>query len=229
MADALTEEDHRTLALELAARTHHPSPILEQEDTLDEETKLQEIARHFRGIMNLLGLDLTDPSLAKTPERVAKMYVQEVFSGLDFSTFPSVTLMDNPALTGEHDSLVTVRTGFTSFCEHHFVPMKGNAYVAYVPKDSIIGLSKVSRVVRYFAQRPQLQERLTAQIADSLSLLLNTEDVAILIKATHFCVHARGVQDEDGNAVTQVLRGAFLSDETLRQQFLASINVQDES
>ncbi len=207
---------------EFASVTNYPSPIIDNPD-LSNDQKIAVIETHFREIMRTLGLDLNDPSLAKTPNRVAKMYVQEVFSGLDRNTFPSVTFVPDRFQSEEDSNIVLVKVGFTSFCEHHFVPMHGTAHVAYLPNGRLIGLSKIARVVRFFARRPQLQERLTAQIADSIRILLNTEHVAVSLTATHFCVVARGVEDEAGTATTQVLKGNFRSDETLRKQFLEGI------
>ncbi len=205
-----------------AALTNYPSPIIENVN-LDSEQKIDIIEGHFREIMRTLGLDLTDPSLAKTPRRVAKMYVNEVFSGLDTSNFPSITLIPDHYHEGQEGNLVLVKVEFTSFCEHHFVPIHGTAHVAYLPNGQLIGLSKIARVVRYFSRRPQLQERLTAQIADSISILLDTDHVAVSLTAIHYCVIARGIEDQAGTATTQVLRGNFKKDETLRRQFLESI------
>ena len=207
---------------EFAAVTNYPSPISDHFN-LNNEEKIDIIEDHFRQIMHTLGLDLTDPSLAKTPRRVAKMYVQEVFSGLDTRTFPTISFVPDQFYGEEGPNLVMVKVEFTSFCEHHFVPMQGTAHVAYLPNGQLIGLSKIARVVRFFARRPQLQERLTAQIADSISILLDTDHVAVSLTATHHCVMARGVEDQAGNATTQILKGNFKSNETLRRQFLNGI------
>lgn len=207
---------------QFAAITKYPSPVIENTH-LSNEQKISLIENHFREIMRTLGLDINDPSLAKTPRRVAKMYVQEIFSGLDNKTFPSITLIPDRFQTDGDSNLVLVKVEFTSFCEHHFVPMRGTAHVAYLPNGQLIGLSKIARVVRFFSRRPQLQERLTAQIADSIGILLNTDHVAVSLTATHFCVVARGVEDQSSNATTQILKGDFRSDETLRRQFLDAI------
>lgn len=203
--------------------TSFPSPILKKKKVQSNEEKIHLIAEHFREIMEILGLDLTDDSLAKTPQRVAKMYVQEIFAGLDEANFPKISFFKHNAQHEHNLQMVFFKVGFTSFCEHHFVPMTGFAYIAYFPGDKIIGISKVSRVVRFFARRPQLQERLTAQIADSLALLLEINDVAVSIHAQHFCVMARGIQDENSQMITHVLHGKFKTDEKLRSEFFEGI------
>ena len=206
------------------AVTRFPSPLSDTVEKRTDKEKIDLIAGHFRSIMEILGLDLTDPSLKQSPERVAKMYVQEVFAGLDKNNFPEMRFFNEMMHHEQKPHIVFVKVGFTSFCEHHFVPITGHAFVAYLPSDKIIGLSKIHRLVRYFAQRPQLQERLTAQIADSLSLLLETNDVADSIDARHYCVVARGIQDESSQVITNVLRGAFDSDEKFRREFFDGIN-----
>lgn len=208
------------------AITHFPSPILEEKSIKSDEEKVRLIAEHFKEILTILDLDLTDDSLAKTPERIAKMYVHEVFSGLKDDNFPSISFFKDD-LNHEHKPhIVFIKVGFTSFCEHHFVPMTGFAYVAYVPGDKLIGISKIPRIVRFFASRPQLQERLTAQIADSLAILLGIDDVAVSIHARHYCVMARGIQDESSSMITNVLRGEFYIDEKLRKEFFEGIGRQ---
>lgn len=209
------------------AVTHFPSPLLKDRCELSDQEKIKQIAVHFKAIMEVLGLDLTDESLEKTPERVAKMYVQEVFSGLDESNFPKMSFFKDEIHHEHAANIVFVKVGFTSFCEHHFVPMKGYAYVAYLPDKRLIGLSKIPRLVRFFARRPQLQERLTAQIADSLAILLQSENVAVSVNACHYCVMARGIQDEHGHTITNVLRGEFNTNDRLRREFFEGINRQD--
>ncbi|MDP1880211.1 MAG: GTP cyclohydrolase I FolE, partial [Parachlamydiaceae bacterium] len=191
------------------AITHFPSPILATQSILSDQEKIEIIAKHFKGIMETLGLDLNDDSLARTPQRVAKMYVQEVFAGLDEKNFPEISFFEEEFHHEHRANIVFLKVGFTSFCEHHFVPMTGFAYVAYLPKSKLIGLSKVPRLVRHFARRPQLQERLTAQIADSLALLIDSENVAVSVTAHHHCVMSRGIQDENSHTITNVLRGEF--------------------
>lgn len=208
-----------------AALTNFPSPIKASAvAALSDEEKIALIADRFRDIMEALGLDLDEDSLQKTPYRVAKMYVKEIFSGLDVNNFPDVSFFEEEFPHYHESHMVLVKVGFTSFCEHHFVPMHGVAYVAYRPRDKVIGLSKIPRIVRFFAKRPQLQERLTAQIADSLAILLEMEDVAVSVTAHHYCVIARGVEDEEGHTITNVLRGAFHTDPELRKEFFEGIN-----
>lgn len=200
------------------AVTNYPSPLSKKRPSLSNQEKKKKIETHFQAIMETLGLDMSDSSLKKTPGRVARMFVEEVFSGLSLESFPSMTYLDDPQ--GKKGSeLILTKVSFTSFCEHHFVPMHGYAIVAYIPRGKLIGISKIPRLVRYFASRPQLQERLTLQIADSLSLVLDTPDVAVSIKAEHFCVIARGIEDDESNTVTNVLRGAFEKDPLRKEEF----------
>ena len=207
----------------LPSVTNYPSPLL-QASNLTPEEKIDQIADRFKEIMEILGLDLEDESLKKTPYRVARMYVNEIFSGLNLEEFPNISFFGDYYKHETRSNLVLVKVNFTSFCEHHFVPFIGYAYVAYVPNEKIIGLSKIPRIVRFFAKRPQVQERLTAQIADSLSLLLESEDVAVSITAEHFCVKARGIQDENSHTTTNVIRGQFLTDPLRKQEFFEGIN-----
>lgn len=209
------------------AVTNFPSPILKNHNEISDEKKMEIIADRFRDIMEVLGLDLSDDSLARTPYRVAKMYVQEVFSGLNEANFPDVSFFKDVFHHEHKANMVFIKVGFTSFCEHHFVPMMGFAYVAYIPGEKLIGLSKIPRLVRYFARRPQLQERLTAQIADSLAIILESENVAISINARHYCVMARGIQDEHAHTITNVLRGQFNTNPDLRKEFFEGVNRQD--
>lgn len=205
------------------AVTHFPTP-LSPHAQLSKEEKIENIASHFKAIMETLGLDLSNDSLAKTPCRVAKMYVEEFFSGLEEDNFPSISFFEDNLHHESKTGMIFVKVGFTSLCEHHFVPMTGNAYVAYIPNDKIIGLSKIPRIVRYFASRPQLQERLNAQIADCLAILLDIENVAVSITAQHHCVRARGIQDEQNLTVTNVLRGEFQSNDNIRREFFEAIH-----
>jgi GTP cyclohydrolase I len=208
----------------LAAITNFPSPLATDAPQWDDATKIAYIAERFQEIMVCLGLDLNDHSLAQTPTRVAKMYVKEVFSGLNPNAFPAITVVDNDFQHSQRGNVIFLKVGFNSFCEHHFVPMFGCAYIAYIPTKKIIGLSKVPRLVRYFSRRPQLQERLTAQIADALAILLETEHVAVSITAQHFCVMARGIEDDESHTTTNVLRGDFEDCDAIRDQFFESIN-----
>lgn len=220
------KKDHKSSDknVPFAAITHFPTPVNHDQSEMDEDEKVDYIAVRFKEIMECLGLDLDDPSLAKTPERVARMYVKEVFSGLNLDNFPSISVVDNEFQHSKRGNLVFLKVNFHSFCEHHFVPMNGVAYIGYVPERKIIGLSKIPRIVRYFARRPQLQERLTAQIADALSIILEIEHIAVSLTAQHFCVMARGIEDDDSHTTTNVLRGDFETNSALQQQFFESIN-----
>jgi GTP cyclohydrolase I len=185
---------------------------------LNPEQKYQRIKELMSEVVSTLGLDLSDDSLAETPHRIAKMYVHEIFSGLDYSEFPKLSVIDNKMGANE---MVKVRDiDLTSTCEHHFVTIDGVAKVAYIPKDKIIGLSKINRVVRFFGQRPQVQERLTRQILVALQALLQTDDVAVSIDATHYCVKSRGVQDTNSQTSTTALGGCFKENIHTRAEFL---------
>ena len=170
--------------------------------------------------MLALGLDMSDDSLAGTPLRVAKMYVNEIFSGLDKDAFPSISVFDNTY--GYDQMLLEKNIQVYSYCEHHFVPFIGKACVAYFPSDKVIGLSKLNRIVKYFSRRPQVQERLTMDIATALKQVLHTDDVAVMIEAKHLCVAARGVEDTNSVTVTNHLSGKFLLPEN-RNAFFGSL------
>ena len=189
------------------------------ENGLSNEQKRERITGLMAEVAGTLGLDLTDDSLMETPARIAKMYVDEIFSGLDYSTFPKITQIENKM--GLHEVIKVRDIGVLSTCEHHFITIDGCARIAYIPKDTIIGLSKLNRLVRFFAQRPQVQERLTRQIMVSLQVLLGTDDVAVHIDAKHYCVKARGVMDEQSQTETIALGGAFKNDAGLRTEFLS--------
>jgi len=185
---------------------------------LSAEEKYQRIKFLMSEVVETLGLDLTDDSLAETPHRIAKMYVHEIFSGLDYQHFPKLSLIENKMGA---DEMVKIREiDLTSTCEHHFVTIDGVAKVAYIPKDKIIGLSKINRIVRFFGQRPQVQERLTRQILVALQALLGTEDVAVSIDATHYCVKSRGVMDTNSQTSTTALGGCFRENIHTRAEFL---------
>lgn len=175
------------------------------------------VEKLFEAIMEALGLDLLDDSLKDTPARVAKMYCEEIFTGLSVDNFPRVELFSNAY---KYDELITSKATVRSVCEHHFVPFIGHATVGYLPKAGVIGLSKINRIVDFYSRRPQVQERLTCQIAEALSLILGTEDVAVVIRAKHFCVALRGVQDNISDTVTSRMKGRFLSQAPLRAEFL---------
>ncbi|GAB3884366.1 GTP cyclohydrolase I FolE [Spirosoma agri] len=187
---------------------------------LDDELKVDLIEEHFREIMNILGLDLTDDSLKGSPRRVAKMYVNEIFRGLNPENKPTPTLFDNKFRYNE--MLVEKDILVQTYCEHHFVPIIGKAHVAYISSGKVIGLSKLNRFVEYFSKRPQVQERLTVQIAEELKKVLETEDVAVVIDAKHLCVSTRGVHDVNSSTITASYSGKF-AEEATRQEFLRYI------
>ena len=180
---------------------------------MSNDEKKARISILFSEIMDVLGLDLTDDSLKGTPDRVAKMYVEEIFSGLDPENKPKVALFDNKYQYNQ--MLVEKNITFYSNCEHHFVPIIGKAHVAYKSSGKVIGLSKLNRIVQYYAKRPQVQERLTQQIANELKTVLNTEDVAVIIDAKHLCVSSRGVKDDTSATVTTYYGGAFNTPEKI--------------
>ncbi len=185
---------------------------------LTPEQKKAVIASSFAKIMEALGLDLTDDSLMETPQRVARMYVDEVFSGLDYRNFPKVSVFDNKM---HFDEMVKVGgITLTSTCEHHFVVMDGVAKVAYMPADKIIGLSKINRIVQFFGRRPQVQERMTQQILVALQTLLRTKNVAVTVTAVHYCVKSRGVRDPASSTTTTALGGYFKTNSLSRHEFL---------
>jgi GTP cyclohydrolase I len=185
---------------------------------LDRKEQIDIIEGNFAEIMRALGLDLSDDSLIETPKRVAKMYVNEIFWGLDYDAFPKCTTVDNKMKYNE--MVVERNVNVQSNCEHHFVIIDGTATVAYVPKDKVLGLSKINRIVEYFSKRPQIQERLTEQIFHTLQFILGTEDVAVMIDAQHYCVKSRGVEDTGSSTVTSRLGGGFKNDPAARAEFL---------
>ncbi len=193
------------------------TPIRNDAFEIDDELKIELIEKKFKEIMEVLGLDLTDDSLKDTPRRVAKMYVKETFSGLNPKNKPTVTLFDNKYKFNQ--MLVEKNITLFSYCEHHFVPIIGKAHVAYFSDGKVVGLSKINRMVQYFSKRPQVQERLTVQIANEMKEMLGTEDVAVLIEADHLCVASRGVQDASSSTVTSSYHGKFL-DNNVRDEFL---------
>lgn len=183
------------------------TPLRHDAFLLSDDEKVELIAEKFSEIMNILGLDLADDSLKDTPKRVAKMYVKEIFEGLNPEKLPKLSLFQNKY--GYHQILLEKNIHFTSTCEHHFLPIVGKAHVAYIPNDKVVGLSKLNRVVKYFAKRPQVQERLTLQIAEYLQEALNTEHVAVIIDAEHYCIIARGIEDINSTTITSEFRGNF--------------------
>tara|TARA_B100000780_G_scaffold246616_1_gene191230 strand:+ start:204 stop:872 length:669 start_codon:yes stop_codon:yes gene_type:complete len=185
--------------------------------------KIAQIKYHFGEIMDILGLDLTDDSLQGTPERVAKMYVEEIFEGLNPADKPEITLFENKYQYEQ--MLVEKNITVHSHCEHHFVPILGKAHIAYVSNGYVIGLSKINRIVRYFSKRPQVQERLTEQIAEELKRVLKTDDVAVYIDASHMCVSTRGIEDSASTTVTSHYSGIFKTNDQKRNEFLQSIAI----
>jgi len=187
-----------------------------------DEEKMAILEDHFREIMEVIGLDLNDDSLQGTPHRVAKMFVQEIFYGLNPANKPKISVFDNKFKYGE--MLVEKNINMNSFCEHHFLPIVGKAHVAYISSGEVIGLSKINRIVDYYARRPQVQERLTVQIANELKSVLKTEDVAVVIDAKHLCVSCRGIQDESSTTITAEYSGKF-KEKSCREEFLKYLSL----
>lgn len=187
---------------------------------LTDEEKIKRISVHFKEIMCILGMNPDDESLKKTPQRVAKMYVKEIFSGLNPFNKPALTLFDNNYKYGE--MVIEKNITLYSYCEHHFVPIIGKAHVAYIPNGKVIGLSKINRLVQYYAKRPQVQERLTIQIVGALKDVLHSADVAIIIDAVHHCVSCRGVKDTNSSTTTSHYSGKFKQD-TKKIEFISFI------
>lgn len=196
-------------------------------NSLGEHEKMEKIAEKFTEIMEILGLDLNDDSLKQTPQRIAKMYVKEIFSGLNNDNFPKMTVIDNKM---DYDQMICVSGISTlSVCEHHFLTIDGTATVAYIPNKKVIGLSKINRIVQFFSRRPQVQERLTKQIADCLQYVLGTEHVAVHIDARHYCVIARGIEDTASSTITTDVRGHFRSKVQTREEFLGQCRKKSSS
>ncbi len=197
------------------------TPMREDAFHLSDEEKITKIEAHFREIMVTLGLDLTDDSLRGTPKRVAKMYIEEIFSGLNPKNEPKVALFENKF--GYNEMLIEKNISFYSNCEHHFVPIVGKTHIAYISSGKVIGLSKLNRIVQYYAKRPQVQERLTMQIAKHLQKVLETEHVAVYIDAKHLCVSSRGVKDDATSTITSFYGGKF-QEENTKKEFFNSLN-----
>jgi len=185
---------------------------------MNSDQKYNRIKGLLTEVVSTLGLDLTDDSLAETPHRIAKMYVHEIFSGLDYNNFPKISVIENKMSVDEMVKVSDI--DLTSTCEHHFITIDGLAQVAYIPESKIVGLSKINRIVRFFAQRPQVQERLTQQILIAIQTLVETENVAVTIKATHYCVKSRGVMDANSETTTTALGGIFKTNPQTRAEFL---------
>lgn len=191
---------------------------------LDRKGKIDLIQRHFRDIMTILGLDLSDDSLTETPNRWAKMVVNETMWGLDHETFPKCTTVDNKM---HYDEMVVERNiTVQSLCEHHILPIIGRATVAYVPGRHVLGLSKIPRIVEYFSRRPQIQERLTEQIFHALQYILDTDNIAVIIDAAHLCVSTRGVEDTSASTITSKLGGVFKNDPATRAEFMRLVSFE---
>jgi GTP cyclohydrolase I len=191
-------------------------------NNIDRKDKIDKIESHFTEIMRVMGLDLSDDSLVDTPKRVAKMYVNEIFWGLDYEAFPKCTTVDNKM---KYDEMVIERNvNVQSNCEHHFVVIDGVATVGYIPKQKVLGLSKINRIVEYFSKRPQIQERLTEQIYHALQFILDTDNIAVVIDAQHYCVKSRGVEDVGSSTVTSKLGGCFKTETSVRAEFMNIVN-----
>lgn len=203
------------------SKTTIDTPIHPNAFELSDNEKISKIAHHFEDIMHLLGLDLTDDSLSGTPKRVAKMFVKEIFSGLNPNNKPKISLFENKY--GYKKMLVEKNITLYSNCEHHFVPIIGKAHVAYIPDKQVIGLSKINRLVQYYAKRPQVQERLTIQISEALKEVLQHKNVAVVIEADHLCVASRGIKDTNSVTLTACYSGQF-EDEAVKQEFLSHIH-----
>lgn len=206
---------------DLHISTASDTPMHPNAFDLTDAEKIEQITNHFAQIMNILGLDLDDDSLSGTPKRVAKMYVQEIFKGLNTHNKPALTTFDNKY---KYRRLVIERNiPLQSTCEHHFQPIFGVVHIAYIPNSKVIGLSKLNRIADFFARRPQVQERLTVQIAEELKRALQTDDVAVYIDAKHMCVQARGVEHHGASTITAEYSGKFLNEAT-KQEFLMAIH-----
>jgi GTP cyclohydrolase I len=219
MNESMIEEignDHLSSGIE--------TPMMNNAFFLSDEEKIKKIEIHFKDIMETLGLDLKDDSLSGTPHRVAKMYVKEIFNGLDPANKPLIKLFDNKYQYNQ--MLVEKDITFYSNCEHHFVPFFGRAHVAYISNGKVIGLSKLNRIVNYYAKRPQVQERLTMQIARELENALGTEDVVVVIEARHLCVSSRGIKDDNSSTVTSFYGGKFKEEQT-KSEFLNYLNLKN--
>lgn len=201
------------------------TPLREDAFDMSDDKKIEVIQEKFAEIMETLGLDLTDDSLKGTPYRVAKMYVKEIFSGLNPKNKPDARTFDNDY--AYRDMVIEKNIRVSSFCEHHFLPFIGKAHVAYMSTGKVIGLSKINRLVSYYSHRPQVQERLTLQIADALSEAMQTDDVAVFIESKHFCVSMRGIRDIDSSTITSEFRGAFKNQDT-QQKFIDFIKTETE-
>ncbi|WP_255079124.1 GTP cyclohydrolase I FolE [Lacihabitans sp. CCS-44] len=204
--------------------TNIATPLRKDAFDMSDDQKIEVIAGHFKEIMQTLGLDLTDDSLMGTPKRVAKMYVKELFSGLNPENMPSITLFDN---NYKYDEILVERDiSFYSNCEHHFVPIVGKVHIGYISSGNVIGLSKLHRLVNHYARRPQVQERMTIQIGNALKEALKTDDIAVVVDADHFCVSSRGIADQSSSTVTSFFEGAF-NNALKKEEFLSLIKLKN--
>ncbi|CAI8187818.1 MAG: GTP cyclohydrolase 1 [Flavobacteriaceae bacterium] len=218
MNDELNDHDHLS--------TSRQTPLKADAFVLSEEEKIGKIQEHVAAILDILGMDLTDDSLKGTPKRVAKAYVKEIFGGLNPERRPSASTFENKYEYGE--MLVEKNITLYSTCEHHLLPIIGKAHIAYISNGNVVGLSKMNRIVDYYAKRPQVQERLTLQVIEELQRILKTENVACIIDAKHLCVNSRGIRDVASSTVTAEYGGVFKTDETLRKEFLSYIQLETE-
>jgi GTP cyclohydrolase I len=218
MNDELNDHDHLSASRQ--------TPLKQDAFALSEDEKIEKIQEHVAAILDILGMDLTDDSLKGTPKRVAKAYVKEIFGGLNPDRRPSASTFENKYEYGE--MLVEKNITLYSTCEHHLLPIIGKAHIAYISNGKVVGLSKMNRIVDYYAKRPQVQERLTLQVIEELQRILKTENVACIIDAKHLCVNSRGIRDVASSTVTAEYGGVFKTDETLRKEFLSYIQLETE-
>ena len=218
MNDELNDHDHLSASRQ--------TPLKADAFVLSEEEKIEKIQDHVAAILDILGMDLTDDSLKGTPKRVAEAYVKEIFGGLNPEKRPSRSTFENKYEYGE--MLVEKNITLYSTCEHHLLPIIGKAHIAYISNGNVVGLSKMNRIVDYYAKRPQVQERLTLQVIEELQRILKTENVACIIDAKHLCVNSRGIRDVASSTVTAEYGGIFKTDETLRKEFLSYIQLETE-
>jgi GTP cyclohydrolase I len=218
MNDELNDHDHLS--------TSRQTPLKSDAFALSEDEKIEKIQEHVAAILDILGMDLTDDSLKGTPKRVAKAYVKEIFGGLNPDRRPSASTFENKYEYGE--MLVEKNITLYSTCEHHLLPIIGKAHIAYISNGNVVGLSKMNRIVEYYAKRPQVQERLTLQVIEELQRILKTENVACIIDAKHLCVNSRGIRDVASSTVTAEYGGVFKTNERLRKEFLSYIQLETE-
>ena len=218
MNDELNDHDHLSASRQ--------TPLKADAFELSEDEKIEKIQEHVAAILDILGMDLTDDSLKGTPKRVAKAYVKEIFGGLNPERRPSASTFENKYEYGE--MLVEKNITLYSTCEHHLLPIIGKAHIAYISNGKVVGLSKMNRIVDYYAKRPQVQERLTLQVIEELQRILKTENVACIIDAKHLCVNSRGIRDVASSTVTAEYGGVFKTNETLRKEFLSYIQLETE-